>query len=184
MTSDEAFKAWRDSLATNERLEETSSELFGLLRTYARAIVWNYFRRTDPQLVQDIVTQAFLKAGSFSQIGGAGFGTWFYKLALNRCKDAHRRIRVRREVSLEDLLTEPVAPAPHSHRILSVLARLRLLLSKEDFEFVDLKLKGYENREIGEHFGLTQDGAKTRWKAIKHRIKRLIEAEDTKELQP
>lgn len=173
---DKVFEDWKKALESGERIEETSNELFKVLERYANGVVQNTLNRQDPTLSHNIVVQTFLKAGTYQ--GMANFGTWFYRLAYNMCVDELRRIKRRREVSLEDLLDPPVAPEVKPDRILSVLARLPRHLSSEDFKFVEAKLSGYTSREVGEKFGLSLEGARTRWVTIRKRIRKLLEAPD------
>src|SRR5207248_3015008 len=60
-------------------------------------------RMVGPQQAEDVAQQAFLKAwerlGGFR--GGAAFGTWLYRLAINLCLDELRRERRARLLPLE-----------------------------------------------------------------------------------
>jgi RNA polymerase sigma-70 factor, ECF subfamily len=171
---DEAYKAWRDALASGEGIEAASEKLFAQLRNLGKSVVWNTLRREDPQLVQDIVTRAFLKAKSFN--GLSTFGTWFYRLAYNMCISDLRKQRVRKEVFLDDLLEEPVLPQKDSGGVIERLASLREHLSREDCELIDLRLEGYTLLEIAAKRGWSRVQIEVAWKACKRRIKHLLES--------
>src|SRR5260221_280680 len=172
-TSDDACQAWKAALESGERIEETSEVLFKLLRDYAGAIVWNTLRREDAFLVQDIVTLAFMKAKTFQ--GTSNFGTWFYRLAFNQCLKDLRFKRRRKEVFLDDLLSEPAATTAEPSEILQTLAGIRSKLDYDDFHLIDLRLEGYALKEIAVLQNKSYEDVRVAWRTCKDRVKRLLE---------
>lgn len=169
---DEAFKAWRDSLATQENLDATSEQLFKLLKRYAHYIIWNTLHRTDPELETDIITHAFVKARTYQ--GTANFGTWFYRLAYNQCMNRWDRQRSRRETFLDDLLTEPRAPTSDKDSRLERLGSVRDKLTTSENQLVTWRLEGWEEPEIAAKLGVSRNQVKQLWRHTRDHIRELL----------
>lgn len=178
-----AYERWRDALATSERVEETSEEFFRGMRGLARSVVYNTIGRSDPTLEADIVTTAFLCAKNFD--GLSSFGTWFWGLAYRQCLKDLRAKRRRKEVFLDDLLEEPIAPVKAGGEFIERFASLRANLSREDVKLIELRLEGYTLLEIAAQRGWNRVKIEDEWRACKNRVKKLLaEPASQKSLEP
>ena len=166
----QAYRAYRDALATRENIDEASEILFRELRSMAKGIVRITLRRHDPQLVQDIVAQAFMHLPEFRE--ESNFGTWFWKLAHNKCLMDIRARKLRREVYIEDLYKNLVVPSSDAKQR---LRELRTSLTPEDDRLVQLRLEGYGLAEIAEQFGVTYNEIFARWCRFRRKMQKLKE---------
>ncbi len=76
-----------------------------LVRAHGDAIYRLALRMVGPDGAEDVAQAAFLRAwqGLDGFGGGAAFGTWLYRIAINLCLDDRRRHSRFRPVPLDDL---------------------------------------------------------------------------------
>jgi len=90
-----------------ERARNGDREAFScLVRTYeAKVFQLAYGLTRDRNLADDLAQEAFIKAYTALPKfeSRSAFGTWLYRITVNHVRDHLRRIKVRKEVSLDDL---------------------------------------------------------------------------------
>ena len=106
--------SWRAALATPaapsepavvQRARAGDGDAFGsLVEQHADRIYRLTLRMAGPDAAEDLAQQTFLKAwrGLNGFTGGADFGTWLYRIAINICMDHLRRTVRERHVPLAD----------------------------------------------------------------------------------
>jgi len=119
-------------------------------------------------LYQEVLLQAWKSWGSFRE--DAKFSTWLYRVCLNTIFTQQRK---KRPVDYIDSL-EGVSPMVHNGSVIREDAvRLRLAirqLAETDRAVISLHLDGYENSEIGDMLGISNNHV-----AVKlHRIKQQL----------
>ena len=119
--------------------------------------------RSDAEdLLQEIFLQAHDKLGSFE--GRSAFGTWLYRLGVNRCLD-HLRSRSAKEQARTDPLT--LAPAfperrlPGGTRSLELERAIGELPPSSRAAFLLHDVEGYEHKEVGEMLGIAVGTSKS-----------------------
>ena len=132
-----------------------ASSIFGLLLRMLR-------NRADAEdLLQEIFLQAHDKLGSFE--GRSAFGTWLYRLGVNRCLD-HLRSRSAKEQARTDPLTlimstsTSTSPAfarrPRGTRSLELERAITDLPPSSRAAFLLHDVEGYEHKEVSEMLGI------------------------------
>jgi RNA polymerase sigma factor (sigma-70 family) len=76
----------------------------GLVRVHQDRIYRLALRMAGPDAAEDLAQQAFIRAwqGLDRFDGGAAFGTWLYRIAINACLDHQRRVKRFPALSLDD----------------------------------------------------------------------------------
>ena len=147
---DTLYKNWK--LSPNP---DTEAALYRAMKGFAKALVWNKLGPPmDEDLVSEIVVMAFQKEPSFD--GRSKFSTWFYRLAVNKCKDRLKHLsRLPRFKSLDDLTDdEPRAKrAPSVAKKLDI-EKLKSRLKPRERQLLDLKLKGLDDQQIADRMGI------------------------------
>lgn len=140
--------------AFEELYRRHSSGVFGL----ALRMLQN--RADAEDLVQEIFLQAHDKLPSFQ--GRSAFGTWLYRLAVNRCLDHLRSRRAK-----EQARTEPLPPTlaadrhPAGTRILELERAIGELPPSTRAAFLLHDVRGYDHREVGEILGVAVGTSKS-----------------------
>jgi RNA polymerase sigma-70 factor (ECF subfamily) len=110
-------------------------------------------------LVQEIFAQAHRKLTSFE--GRSAFGTWLYRLSMNRCLDY-----LRSRAAKETARTEPL-PSGLSTRTTNGTRRLELeraigeLPPSSRAAFLLHDVEGYDHKEVGEILGVAVGTSKS-----------------------
>jgi RNA polymerase sigma-70 factor (ECF subfamily) len=125
-------------------------------------------------LLQEIFLQAYQRLDSFK--GDAAFGTWLYRLAINRCLDFVRSRQMRTEVlseSLEEAGLKPCAPSVDQSRSCAATAgvdpvaqmdldrAIRRLPPSYRQAFVLHDVEGFAHHEIAEMLGIAEGTSKS-----------------------
>lgn len=116
--------------------------------------------RADAEdLLQEIFLQAYDKIDKFE--GRSAFGTWLYRLGVNRCLD-HLRSRSAKEQSR----TEPLGPtlpgrAGSGTRKLELERAIGELPPLSRAAFLLHDVEGYEHKEVGEILGIAVGTSKS-----------------------
>lgn len=111
-------------------------------------------------LLQEIFVQAFGKLASFE--GRSAFGTWLYRLAMNRCLD-HLRSRAVKEQARTHPLPEALGSftrAPGT-RTLELERAIGELPPASRAAFLLHDVEGYEHKEVGEILGVAVGTSKS-----------------------
>jgi RNA polymerase sigma-70 factor (ECF subfamily) len=132
----------------------------------------------DPEekkdLYQEVLLQSWKSWPSFRQ--EAKFSTWIYRICLNTIL-THKRKPQR--ISYTDSL-EHIAPALENNAARNEDAvRLRLAirqLPETDRAIISMHLDGYENAEIGEMLGITNNNVAVKLHRIKQQLVNLLKA--------
>ena len=131
-----------------------AAQIFGLVLRMLR-------NRADAEdLVQEIFLQAHDKLPSFE--GRSAFGTWLYRLGVNRCLD-HLRSRGAKEQSRTDPL-EPTFSAqrsPGGTRRLELERAIGELPPSSRAAFLLHDVEGYDHKEVGEILGIAVGTSKS-----------------------
>jgi len=98
--------------------------------------------------IDDIVQEVFIKV--FSSIDGFGrrasFKTWLYRITVNKCYDAMRKMKIRRTVPIEGI---PLSENPGIDNPTDRAQELLNMLSPENRTIIALKdIEGFSYREI------------------------------------
>jgi RNA polymerase sigma-70 factor (ECF subfamily) len=130
--------------------------------------------RADAEdLVQEIFLQAYDRLSSFE--GRAAFGTWLYRLGVNRCLDHLRSRGVK-----EQLRSEPLTPAlpgkgPSANlRGLELERAIAELPSQSRAAFLLHDVAGYDHREVGEILGIAVGTSKSLVHRARTRMRELV----------
>jgi RNA polymerase sigma-70 factor (ECF subfamily) len=117
--------------------------------------------RADAEdLLQEIFLQAYDRLASFE--GRSAFGTWLYRLSVNRCLD-HLRSRGAKEQSLNEPLT-PVLPGKSrtgGTRGLELERAIAELPPSSRAAFLLHDAMGYDHKEVGEILGVAVGTSKS-----------------------
>lgn len=123
-------------------------------------------------LYQEILLQAWKGLSSFR--GDAKFSTWLYRICLNTIFTQNRR---KQRIVYTDSL-ESISPAiPHQSVQTEDAARLQLAitrLSEIDRAIISMHLDGYDNGEIGEMLGITNNLVAVKLHRIKQQLANLL----------
>ena len=131
-----------------------SSPVFGL----ALRMLQN--RADAEDLLQEIFLQAYDRLGTFE--GRSAFGTWLYRLSVNRCLD-HLRSRGAKEQSLNEPLS-PVLPGKKDAgglRGLELERAIAELPPSSRAAFLLHDAMGYDHKEVGEILGVATGTSKS-----------------------
>ncbi len=172
-TNEEAYRAWAAAITArdDDAVEETSEALYKILRRYATSIVYNVLRQRDSDLITDIVAHAFEKAHQFR--GESKFMTWFYRLAYNMCLRELERRRARAEVSLE-MLQHLAVLGLESHALARIdWDRFYKRLQKSECQLLNLKLYGFEEKDIACALKIGVKAVNQRWLRLRRKLQRL-----------
>jgi RNA polymerase sigma-70 factor (ECF subfamily) len=137
----------------------------------------------DRHEAEEAVQEAFIKAyrGLSSFKGESSFRTWITRIALNQCKDALRRRKRRRFLSLEQYLEEGLpasqpsqeAPEEMPELVLEVTEEMMESLNKGERAVIRLMrekgILGYA--DIAGELGLTVDGVKGKLKRARKKLR-------------
>jgi RNA polymerase sigma-70 factor (ECF subfamily) len=130
--------------------------------------------RADAEdLVQEIFLQAYDRLSSFE--GRAAFGTWLYRLGVNRCLDHLRSRGVK-----EGLRSEPLTPALPGAGASANLRGLELeraiaeLTPSSRAAFLLHDVVGYDHREVGEILGIAVGTSKSLVHRARSRMRELV----------
>ncbi|HSN60301.1 MAG TPA: sigma-70 family RNA polymerase sigma factor [Ferruginibacter sp.] len=125
-------------------------------------------------LYQEVLLQAWKSWPAFRQ--EAKFGTWLYRICLNTIFTQQRKKhRVDYKESLED-----IAPAVSNNSAQNEdAARLRLAirqLAETDRAIISMNLDGYDNAEIGEMLGISNNHVAVKLHRIKQQLSNFLTA--------
>lgn len=156
----------REDGALVERVRRGEVEAFEMLyRRHSGAVFGLALRmlrnRADAEdVLQEIFLQAYDRLPSFE--GRSAFGTWLYRLSVNRCLD-HLRSRGAKEQARNEPLS-PALPASASHsgtRILELEKAIAELSPSSRAAFLLHDVEGYGHKEIGEILGVAVGTSKS-----------------------
>jgi RNA polymerase sigma-70 factor (ECF subfamily) len=123
------------------------------------------------ELTQDVFVRAWRRLPSFR--GEAAFGTWLYRIAVNRVIE-ERRTRARRqdrEEALDEAFDVPAAPAAAPERTLDLERAIAALPPGARTVFVLHDVEGWEHAEIAAAVGVAVGTSK----AQLHRARLLLQ---------
>ena len=131
-----------------------SSGIYGLALRMLR-------NRADAEdLVQEIFLHAYDKLASFQ--GRSAFGTWLYRLGVNRCLD-HLRSRSSKEKARTDPLENATSPGSSAGgtRHLELERAIGELPPQSRAAFLLHDVEGYDHKEVGEILGIAVGTSKS-----------------------
>lgn len=117
--------------------------------------------RADAEdMLQEIFIHAYERLPSFE--GRSAFGTWLYRLAVNRCLD-HLRSRAGRERSRNEPLSPELALGrlPGGTRALELERAIGELPPSSRAAFLLHDVAGYEHKEVAEMLGVAVGTSKS-----------------------
>jgi RNA polymerase sigma-70 factor (ECF subfamily) len=133
-------------------------------------------RAEAEDLLQEIFLQAHNKLSSFE--GRAAFGTWLYRLAVNRCLD-HLRSAARQRQSVTKSLDESpelvVAQETTGHRLDLESAILQLPSSYRS-AFLLYDVEGLGHREVADILGVAEGTSKSLVHKARFKLRELLGA--------
>ena len=149
--------------------------LEGLYRLHAGRVYALGLRLTsDPgraeELVQDVFLQVWRRIGSFE--GRSRFGTWLYRLAVNRALDAMRKGGRGKQEWLEPEALERTTPDTGLEMTMDLESAIATLPERARVVFVLHDVEGYRHEEIAALSGIAPGTSK----AQLFRARRLLRA--------
>lgn len=165
----------REENVVFERYSATGSKedmnlLAGLMSKHATAVTFMVFKQRREDVAQEIVIKGLEAIKDFR--GDSLFSTWFHAIALNHCRTKlGQEIRERILVQLDEA-DGPRQEADWLSRL--TLAKILSQLDLEDQRFVRDKLEGRVEDEMAIKYKLSPEGVRSRWFAIKKRIRENI----------
>lgn len=169
----------REDDALVERVRSGEIEAFeALYRRHSSAIFGLALRmlqnRADAEdMLQEIFLQAYDRLPSFE--GRSAFGTWLYRLSVNRCLD-HLRSREAKEQSR----TEPLTPelsvrvSTVGHRGLDLERAIGDLPPSSRAAFLLHHVLGFDHKEVGEMLGIAVGTSKSLVHRARTRLKEAL----------
>jgi RNA polymerase sigma-70 factor (ECF subfamily) len=130
--------------------------------------------RADAEdLVQEIFLQAYDRLSSFE--GRAAFGTWLYRLGVNRCLDHLRSRGVKEQLRSEPLTPALPGKAPSGNlRGLELERAIAELPPSSRAAFLLHDVVGYDHREVGEILGIAVGTSKSLVHRARTRMRELV----------
>ncbi|MDP8215225.1 MAG: RNA polymerase sigma factor [Candidatus Euphemobacter frigidus] len=179
-------------------LEELLNQYRNPLMAFICSVVRDYHLAED--IFQETFIRIYREARRFRS--GAGFKTWLYAIAMNRCRDALRKSRRKPTLSLETEIKGPdgvpvgrmietvggEGPGPREEaggRELEAIFRRKLAgLSEEHRQVVIMnRLSGLKYREIARILGIPSGTVRSRLHyALEHLRKKMFTGEDHNEM--
>ena len=136
-------------------------------------------RELAPDVVQDAFVKIYLNAGRFKKQEGASFKSWAYKIVVNTCFTALRKLRRESDftAAIDPELAELIGPIENrefenklnTDEVLSLLSKLPELL-RRTLHLHSVLGKGQE--EIAEIEGISVAAVRTRIHRAKKELKR------------
>ena len=172
-TSNVLYATWKKSIGS-ESEAQCAQELYKELQRFSLKVVYITLGANAlyqfPELVDDIVTEAFLAEPRFK--GNSEFSTWFFSIARRQCLDVQRRELRRREVALDAAL-ELTVDAPDADKIIPAinLAEITGDLHEEEKELIELRLRGWSHSEIAKMSGRTHNSVRCRWRRLLKKLR-------------
>lgn len=169
----------REDDALVERVRNGEVEAFeALYRRHSAPIFGLALRmlqnRADAEdMLQEIFLQAYDRLPTFE--GRSAFGTWLYRLSVNRCLD-HLRSRGAKELSR----TEPLTPelhgrlSPVGHRGLDLERAIGELPPSSRAAFLLHHVVGFDHKEVGEMLGIAVGTSKSLVHRARIRLKEAL----------
>lgn len=147
------FRQWQ--LAPPHEKEKCLAALQHLLVRHAEIVVWNWLRRNDWDLANEMASNLMQTLGRFHGLKGCQFSSWAHKCFQNRCRDEKRRKRYAEEsldVPHNAIVFEPRCWPDMDKRI--YCQQLLAMLSERDARIVIARAEGETLIEIGKIEGL------------------------------
>lgn len=139
---------------------------------HATAVTYVVFRQRREDVAQEAVIKGLEGLEGFR--GESLFSTWFHAVALNHARTRLRQeIVASREEAFREELLEKVAILKPADWPLQ-LRQLVEFLDPEEQALVQDKLEGRVESELAEKYSLTPEGIRSRWDAIKKKLRRKI----------
>lgn len=169
----------REDDALVERVRRGEIDAFeALYRRHSSAIFGLALRmlqnRADAEdMLQEIFLQAYDRLPSFE--GRSAFGTWLYRLSVNRCLD-HLRSRGAKEQSRTDPLT-PELPGRVSslgHRAIDLERAIGELPPSSRAAFLLHHVAGFDHKEVGDMLGVAVGTSKSLVHRARTRLKEAL----------
>lgn len=130
--------------------------------------------RADAEdILQEIFLQAYDRLPSFE--GRSAFGTWLYRLSVNRCLD-HLRSRGSKEQNRTEPLTPelPGRASPSALRGLELERAIGELPPSSRAAFLLHHVAGFDHKEVGEMMGIAVGTSKSLVHRARTRLKEAL----------
>lgn len=151
-----------------EQVRQNQGIIYKLVGLYANGT------EEKKDLYQEVLLQAWKSWPAFRQ--EAKFSTWLYRICLNTIFTQQRKKhRVDYRESLQDIA--PAVPNNAVHN--EDAARLRLAirqLAETDRAIISMNLDGYDNAEIGEMLGISNNHVAVKLHRIKQQLSNFLTA--------
>lgn len=143
-----------------------------LLSQYDRQIMSVVYRFTGDRydredLYQEVFLHAFASIRAYRE--EAAFGTWLYRVALNRCIDFMRKKPV---VSQGDEQAAQAEEPEHRARIKAVMRAMNRLKGPQRISFHLYYIEGWRVTDIGAVLGCSEGAVKTHLSRARDKVKR------------
>ena len=149
-----------------EQVRENQGIIYKLVNLYANDA------EEKKDLYQEILLQAWKGWAGFRQ--ESKFSTWLYRICLNTIFTLKRKKHL---VDYSDTLEEISPVIPSSHLQQEDAARLQQAirrLAETDRAVISMHLDGYENGEIGEMLGISNNHVAVKLHRIKNQLANLL----------
>lgn len=137
-----------------------------LVRTYFSKIHSRVYHLIPEPDVDDVIQDIFIglldSLDSFE--GRSAFTTWFYRIAMNKIADYHRRISRRKENLNEEEVYRSFNPWEETDEILTIENALANLPPKYKEVLILKCAEGLTFVEIAQKLGLTYEAARSRYR--------------------
>lgn len=151
-----------------EQVRQNQGIIYKLVSLYANG------SEEKKDLYQEVLLQAWKSWPAFRQ--EAKFSTWLYRICLNTIFTQQRKKhRVDYKESLEEIAPAVANKATQNEDA----ARLRLAirqLAETDRAIISMNLDGYENAEIGEMLGISNNHVAVKLHRIKQQLSNFLTA--------
>ncbi len=149
------------------RIKDGDKDSLGILiKAYFSKIQNRVYRLIPEPDVDDVIQDIFIglldSLDSFE--GRSAFTTWFYRIAMNKIADYHRRISRRKENFSEEEVCKSFNPWEETDEILTIENALTELPPKYKEVLILKCSEGLSFIEIAQKLGLTYEATRSRYR--------------------
>lgn len=164
------YSKWQATTDKASR-EEVECEMLPYLRRHATKVCWIVLHSYQPHLVEEIAQDAILELARFE--GRSLFSTWFHARAYFRTRLEFRRLRIRKEQSLEtSSCATMLNPASSNIEASALVQDIITKLTEDEQRFVDLKVNhGLTDEELAVELGMSRSWVQNTWNSLRGKLR-------------
>jgi len=165
------YAAWKNSKDSSTR-SLVEAELLPYLRRHAAKVCWIVLHSYQPHLTEEIAQDAILELKRFEE--RSLFSTWFHARAYFRTRLELRKLRLRKEQSLDSGGVVNLVAGTRSIDSAILVEDILSKLTEEEREFVNLKVNfGLTDEELSEELGMSRSWVQNTWAELRSKLKTL-----------